>query len=500
MLELINQEKLKKEDVSDKIEELKIKLLSMGNVIKNNHMPVIISFDGWSASGKGRIISKLIKNFDPRFFHVESVRTPNEQEKRKPWLCRFWTKIPAAGEFLIMDRSWYRDTVNAYMFGEISKSEMKKRLNEINTFERQLTDDGCIIIKFFMHISEKEQDKRIGKLEKSDVTNWRVDKHDKINMSKYDEFFRRYDHMLEVTNTDNAPWYVIGADNKYTADIEVFKRIYEIITGTADSLAKKEKYIMPVQFPTVKPEFPEFKISDYQRLCDIDMDKSLTEEEYQCKLKKYQERLFILQNRCYQKKIPVIIGFEGWDAAGKGGSIKRLAAALDPRGYEVKPIAAPEPHELARHYLYRFWTRLENDGHFTIFDRTWYGRVMVESIEKFTPEKRVKQAYREINEFENYLVENGAVVIKFWINITNDEQLKRFNLRMDTPEKRWKITDEDWRNRSKWNEYEFAVNKMFELTSTENCPWTVIEGNDKKYARIKVLETVCRRLEKILDE
>lgn len=191
---------------------------------------------------------------------------------------------------------------------------------------------------------------------------------------------------------------------------------------------------------------------------------------------------------------------ESWDAAGKGGNIKRIAAALDPRGYEVHPIAAPEPSELARHYLWRFWTRLEKNGHFTIFDRTWYGRVMVEPIEKLTPEERVNMAYREINEFESQLHDWGAEIIKFWVNVDKDEQLRRFNERENTPEKRWKITDEDWRNREKWDTYEKYVDRMITLTSTDIAPWTILEGNDKKYARIKALKTIVKRLEKRLEK
>ena len=171
-----------------------------------------------------------------------------------------------------------------------------------------------------------------------------------------------------------------------------------------------------------------------------------------------------------------------------------MGSALDPRGFEAVPVAAPDAREKNRHYLWRFWTRLPKDGHITIFDRTWYGRVMVERLEKFTPEERCAMAYREINEFEKELTDSGMIVLKFWIQIDKDEQLKRFNDRMNTPEKRWKITDEDWRNREKWDLYEAAVDEMIQKTSTKNAPWIIVEGNDKKYARLKVLETLTARL------
>lgn len=239
-----------------------------------------------------------------------------------------------------------------------------------------------------------------------------------------------------------------------------------------------------------------FPLKAMPKLSELSLDKSLTEEEYKEQLKACQKRLQELHNELYRKKIPVIIAYEGWDAAGKGGNIKRIAAALDPRGYEVHPIASPEPHEKARHYLWRFWNRLPKDGHIAIFDRTWYGRVMVERLEGFCSENDWQRAYNEINEFEKELSDWGAVVIKFWVQIDKDTQLERFTLRQNTPEKQWKITDEDWRNREKWDLYEEAVDEMLQKTSTSFAPWYVLESNDKRYARIKALKTVIKEIEK----
>ena len=500
MLEQIEQYKIKKEDAAEELENLKKEITMLENTLKASKIPAIISFDGWSAAGKGSLIAKLIKNLDPRFFHVESIGAPSVSEIRKPWLWRYWVKIPPKGEFLILDRSWYRDTVNAYMYGEINKDEMKMRLDDINTFERQLADDGYLIIKFFVHIGENEQKERIKKLNESDITKWRIDKHDLKNLNEYEKFYKLYNKMLEKTNTKSASWHIIPANEKTTAELFMLKTVTSSIKNAVVSKENGKRFYEKPQFPIAEYIPEKFELLSAKKLNEIDMNKSISDEEYDKKLEKYQNRLFELQNLCYQKKIPVIICYEGWDAAGKGGNIKRVAAALDPRGYEVKPIAAPEQYELARHYLYRFWTRLENDGHFTIFDRTWYGRVMVESIEKLAPENRVEMAYNEINEFEKMLTDWGAVVIKFWINITNDEQLKRFKLRQETREKQWKITDEDWRNREKWDDYEKAVNKMLSLTSTEKCPWTVIEGTDKKYARIIALKTIVKRVSKKLED
>ena len=306
--------------------------------------------------------------------------------------------------------------------------------------------------------------------------------------------------MITKTNTPSGVWNIIGGDVKTGAKLEMIKALVLAVEGKLEAKASGSTFVPKNQFPfaDVKPQ--EFKMANVQKVSEAALDKTLTDEEYEKQLEKCQDKLFKLQNLCYQKKIPVIICYEGWDAAGKGGNIRRVANALDPRGYEVEPLAAPDKYELARHYLYRFWIRLENDGHFTIFDRTWYGRVMVEPIENITPPDRVEQAYQEINEFEKLLIQWGAVVIKFWINIDKEEQLKRFTLRQNTPEKQWKITDEDWRNREKWDIYEKYIDTMIEKTSTKAAPWTIIEGNDKKYARIKAMKTIIEKIEEKMEK
>ncbi len=498
MLELVKQRKITDEESAEVEKELtamREEMIELANAVKMAKLPVIITIDGWSAAGKGSQIKHLIKYMDPRFFDVESIRTPTPEEKRMPWLHRFWKRLPKKGEFLILDGSWYRDTAKALVSGEIDKDTYKQRIGDINVFERQLTDDGCLLIKLFLHITGGEQKKRMDKLAANPYTAWRVDGQDFADNKAYDKFYKRYDKTLERTNTAYAPWHIIPANSRTASRLEILRVVTGSVKAALDAKAKGEPFTETAEFPVndVRPE--KFKLVKTKKLAEIDMDKSLTDKEYGEKLKKYQDRLFELQNICYQRKIPVVIAYEGWDAGGKGGNIKRVAAALDPRGYEVKPIAAPEPSELARHYLWRFWNRLEKDGHFTIFDRTWYGRVMVEVLEKLTPPERTEMAYQEINEFEHMLTEWGAVVVKFWINIDKDEQLRRFTERQNTPSKQWKITDEDWRNREKWDDYEKAVDRMIELTSTEFALWTVIEGNDKKYARIKALKTICRAIE-----
>ena len=233
----------------------------------------------------------------------------------------------------------------------------------------------------------------------------------------------------------------------------------------------------------------------------IDLSKSLTKEEYIRDLIRYQLQLRALAYQLYVQKRPLVIVYEGWDAGGKGGNIKRITEKLDPRGYEVFPIAAPQGEDKTHHYLYRFWRRLKppDEKQILIFDRSWYGRVMVERLEGFCTEDEWKRAYREINEFERQLVDFGTILAKFWIQISKEEQLRRFESRQETPYKAWKLTDEDWRNRQKWDLYEEAINDMLLKTSTLTAPWTIVEGNCKWYARIKALRTLVDLLTQELE-
>ena len=301
--------------------------------------------------------------------------------------------------------------------------------------------------------------------------------------------------MLNYTNTDYAPWNIIPSNDKRTAVLAIYKALCNSTRTALDGSGEISATIKGKQV-----EKQQFKPLKMPALNEIDLSPSLTDEEYETELEHEQKKLSKLHSKLYEQKIPVIIAFEGWDAAGKGGNIRRISAALDPRGYEAVPVAAPDKHELNRHYLWRFWNKLPKTGHIAIFDRTWYGRVMVERLENLTPESRWSMAYQEMNEFENELTDSGTIVLKFWLQIDKDEQLKRFNERQNTPEKQWKITDEDWRNREKWDKYEVAVNEMIAKTSTEFAPWHIIPANDKKYARIATLKIINKVLEEKLEK
>lgn len=483
----IKPKKMEPEIIEEKLDELREILSTKQTSLRESKRPVMVIVEGWSASGKGSLIGKIIKNLDPRFFKVSTMSVRTEEESRKPFLYRHFIRIPEAGKYTFFDGSWMDEVTSEYLHDELSTPDYKNRLVSIKHFERQLTDNGYLVVKLFLHIDENEQRQRINKLLSDKNTKWRVSPADLWQNKHYKKCQEVYDSYLSETNLPSAPWYIIDAESKKHAELQALDVLIKAIDTALMNGA--------VSVPIMQNVFP---LEDIPKLSQIPLDKTIEQEEYKKELYLCQNKLRDLHNTLYRKKIPVILAYEGWDAAGKGGNIKRITSALDPRGYEVHPIASPEPHEKARHYLWRFWNRLPKDGHIAIFDRTWYGRVMVERLEGFCSENDWQRAYNEINEFEYELASWGAVVIKFWVQIDKDVQLERFTDRQNTPSKQWKITDEDWRNREKWDLYETAIDEMLQKTNTTYAPWVILESNNKKYARIKALKTVIEMLEKKL--
>ena len=477
-----------KEELEERLKAANEKLFCQQMMIKERSLPVLVLFEGWGTAGKGSVLGKVIRNIDPRFFKVAAMDVPTQEEQRKPFLYRYFVKIPEAGKFMFLDSGWMDEVIKGKLYDGMTDAEYAMRVESIKRFERQLTDNGYLVMKFFLHISRKEQKKRIESLLESKDTRWRVGKHDQWQNTHYGKCEDAFDSYLKETNMPSAPWYIIDARSRKWAETQVLEMLTQ---GIEIALGNRAMAV-----PLLQNVFP---LTQMPQLSQIALDGTIEAEEYKAELKHLQQRLGELHNRLYRKKVPVVIAYEGWDAAGKGGNIRRITGALDPRGYEVHPIASPEPHEKSRHYLWRFWTRLPKTGHIAIFDRTWYGRVMVERLEGFCSENDWMRAYNEINEFEKELHDWGAVIIKFWVQIDKDTQLARFNDRQNTPEKQWKITDEDWRNREKWDQYETAVNEMIAKTSTVYAPWHILESVDKRYARIKALKIVIGELEKILD-
>ena len=477
--------------VMDEAEE---KLGLLQRECKDAGIPVILVFEGMGAAGKGVQINRLIQALDPRGFDVYACDRPTEDEQMRPFLWRYWTKTPAKGRIAVFDRSWYRSVQVDRFDGLTPEDKLGDAYQDILSFEKQLCDDGTVIMKFFLYIDKDEQKKRFKKLEGSKETSWRVTDEDWNRNKDFGRYLKMNEEMLEKTDTDYAPWVIIEAVDKDYAALKIASTVMDRLEYELEHSRPEEEKTAQGQEAKIRERFKNGVLSG------IDLSKSLTEEEYKTRLKKLQKRLAELHSELYRLRIPVVIGFEGWDAGGKGGAIKRLTSNLDPRGYRVNPTAAPNDIEKVHHYLWRFWNSVPKAGHIAIFDRTWYGRVMVERIEGFCSEAQWRRAYQEINEMESHMANAGAVVLKFWLHIDKDEQERRFRERQANPAKQWKITDEDWRNREKWDQYEEAVNEMLIRTSTTYAPWIVVEGNDKRYARVKVLQTVVDALEKKIKE
>ena len=495
MLEKIDlSKKVDKKTYRRVMDEAEEKLGLLQRECKDAGIPVILVFEGMGAAGKGVQINRLIQALDPRGFDVYACDRPTEDEQMRPFLWRYWTKTPAKGRIAVFDRSWYRSVQVDRFDGLTREDKLGDAYQDILSFEKQLCDDGTGIMKFFLYIDKDEQKKRFKKLEGSKETSWRVTEEDWNRNKDFDRYLKMNEEMLEKTDTDYAPWVIIEAVDKDYAALKIVSTVMDRLEYELEHRRPEDEKTAQRQESKTRERFKNGVLSG------IDLSKSLTEEEYKTRLKKLQKRLAELHSELYRLRIPVVIGFEGWDAGGKGGAIKRLTSNLDPRGYRVNPTAAPNDIEKVHHYLWRFWNSVPKAGHIAIFDRTWYGRVMVERIEGFCSEAEWRRAYQEINEMESHMANAGAVVLKFWLHIDKDEQERRFRERQANPAKQWKITDEDWRNREKWDQYEEAVNEMLIRTSTTYAPWIVVEGNDKRYARVKVLQTVVDALEKKVKE
>lgn len=492
--------KMGRDAYREEMEKQRVKLGELQRRCKDLEIPVMIAFEGYGASGKGLQISKLIQALDPRGFQVYAVKSETEEEKMHPFLWRFWTKLPEKGRIAIYDTSWYRRVLIDRFDKKIKKSQLSDAYESIRSFESQLTEDGMVMIKIFLAIDKKEQKKRFEKLLASKDTAWRVSKGDRKRNKEFAKYEAMNDEMLSRTDSGNAPWYIVEAVDRRFATV----KIYSIVTERLEKQIEKEEIKRRSRGEKGREETKSESGSSFEMeqtdavLAGADLSLSLTKEEYEKRRKYLQKKIRQLHGELYRRRIPVVLAFEGWDAGGKGGAIKRLTAKMDPRGYVVYPTASPNAVERQYHYLWRFWRSMPKAGHIAVFDRTWYGRVMVERVEGFCTETEWRRAYKEINDMERDLVREGTLILKFWMQIDKEEQKKRFQERQDDPKKRWKITEEDWRNREKWEQYEGAVNEMLIRTSTAEAPWTVVEGNCKYYARIKVMETVVKAIEEQL--
>lgn len=455
---------------------------------KNKAFPVIIVLAGFDGAGKGETVNLLNTWMDPRHVDTFALSRPETGELERPAMWGFWKDLPPKGKTGIFIDAWYMPTILDRAYGRISNSELDQFMDRICRFEKMLTDEGALVVKFWLHLSRDRQRKRFKKLEANKDTRWRVSETDWDHYEHYEKIRRAAEHALRQSSTPAAPWTVVeGGDAAY--------RSLTVGQILLQNLQRRLQAEPPCPSAVVlPPSLPA--IDQLHILTSLDLSRSLSKSVYGKQLEQYQGQLNLLSRHPKFQKLSVVVVFEGNDAAGKGGSIRRITGALDARQYRVHQIGAPTEEESAQPYLWRFWRQLPRNGQFAIFDRSWYGRVLVERVEGFCTEADWMRAYSEINDFEEQLARHGTLVIKFWLAISKEEQLSRFEQRQEVDFKRFKITDEDWRNRDKWELYERATCDMIDRTSSETAPWTLIEANDKRFARVKILQTLCTRLEK----
>ena len=453
--------------------------------------PVIIMLNGFDGAGRSETMNLLSSWLDPRLIQIHTRTSAfadeDDDNRGRPWLWRYWRALPPKGRIGLMYGSWYSDILFGQVNGHLDSETAAHRVSEVLRLERQLVAEGALIIKLWLHLSREKQKKRLKALEHDPATRWRVRAQDWRHYKQYADIRRHAEHILRHTSTGEAPWVIVEGEDDNYRHLTIGHVILQALRARLDAA--------PLTHPRAEapPLLPP--LDGLQLLDTLQLDQPMGKADYQRELEHWQARLNRLTRHPDFARRALVAVFEGNDAAGKGGAIRRIATALDARAYRIVPIATPSEDERAMPWLWRFWRQVPSHGNITIFDRSWYGRVLVERVEGFAREHEWLRAYGEINDFEHQLADAGVMVVKFWLAISHDEQLARFQAREQTGFKRFKITEDDWRNRDKWDQYVDAVCDMVDRTSNSRAPWTLVEANDKRFARVKVLRTVNDALE-----
>jgi polyphosphate:AMP phosphotransferase len=489
---------ISKKDYRQREPELRSALLdAQYALLARGKSPVLVLVNGVDGAGKGETVNLFNEWMDPRHIRTEALGPASDEERHRPEMWRFWQVMPAKGRIGIMFGSWYSDPILAHVMGDEKSARFARRLEQIRRFERMLVAEGTVLVKLWFHLSKTAARDRFRILERDRKNAWRVTKEDWERFKHYDEFITVSEKALRGTSTAEAPWLVIeGSDPAYRS-LTAGQHLLEALQAAASGSVK------PAARGSVKPAAhavaaPPAAIDGKTLLASFDYTRSLSRKKYESELESLHARLANLSRDPRLAKRSLVVVFEGMDAAGKGSTIRRVTQALDARHYRVVPVAAPSEEERAQPYLWRFWRHVPRRGQATLFDRSWYGRVLVERVEQFCSDADWMRGYDEINGFEEQLAQAGSIVVKFWMAITLEEQLRRFEERKATPHKNFKITEDDWRNRKKWPLYERAAGDMIDRTSTDVAPWHVVASDDKLFSRIDVLRHLCERIERAL--
>ena len=479
----LNQ-KLSKSQYKQEEQHFRSELLKIQRELRKENIATLIIVAGMEGSGKGHVVDNLNKWFDNRGIETHAFWDETDEETQRPEYWRFWKRLPARSKMAIMFGGWYWGPIYQYAEGVINDNALVEKAQRIKAFENMLAEDGLVIVKLWFHLPKKVFKKHIVHRSAANM-HVATSLHSESVSKHFKKFTVSAEKMIRYTNTAELPWHLIEASDANYRDASVGRAL---LSSLQQHLHERRVYDRRSLEPGPNIENTE------QLLDQVDLTLQLAQEEHKKQLKAYQAKLNELAWRAYGAKRSAVIVFEGWDAAGKGGAIRRLTNAMDARLYRSISVAAPTDEELAHHYLWRFWRQLPRAGYMTLYDRSWYGRVLVERVEGLAMAHEWQRAYQEINGFEEQLIESGVTVIKFWMHISPEEQLKRFEQRKATPWKQHKLTEEDWRNRDKWQAYTQAVNDMVLHTSIDKAPWHIVAANDKYLARVNVIKTVCERL------
>ena len=471
------------------IPDLRVGLINAQYDLQQADFAVVILLSGNDRIGCDALLHNLHDLMDGRYMRTNALGRPTTEELERPRFWRYWRALPRRGQIGVFLGGWPLNAIHEHVSGRLKNAALERRLENIRRFEQALVDDGVLLLKFWLHLPKRVFKKRLKAAKKNPREAWRIEAEDWRAYEVYDDAIEVAERVVRQTDTGDAPWRLVeSADARYR-DATVAQAILAALSQRLKGHAVTPDLPPPAIFPVEAPS---------TILDTVDLSKSLSRDDYRRQRAKYQSKLSRLSDQAAQQGVSSVLVFEGWDAAGKGGVIRRLTAAMNPERYNVFPVSAPTPEELAHPYLWRFWRRLPRAGHVTIFDRSWYGRVLVERVEALASEAEWRRAYSEINDFEEQLSDRGVILLKFWLHIDPEEQLRRFRDREATPYKKYKITQEDYRNREQWPLYEQAAHDMILHTSTDYAPWRLIPSNNKRWARIEALKTYCQQLDERL--
>jgi len=488
--------RISKKEFEARLSPIRQELVQLQVALKNAPFKVLLITAGVSGAGRGETINTLMGWLDPRGVETFAFREPSDEERERPLMWRYWRSLPPRGRLGIYASSWYTETLREEAGGRKALAQLDHELRRIRHFEKLLSDNDTLVIKVWFHLTKSEQRARFRALLADPDTAWRVSEQQRHAHRIYDRLARTAEYIIGETDRPGARWHRIDAADNRSRHLALADTLIRAFRTHVAHLSRTSARANTTQAKALVPLRPAGR----KRLLALPLDQEMSEEQYEKKREKWLGRLNRAVRRAAEARRSIVFAFEGSDAAGKGGAIRRLTSAIDARDYRVYPVGKPTDEEQAHHYLWRFWRHIPRDGLVAIFDRSWYGRVLVERVEGFCRPDEWRRAYSELNEFEEQLVDHGTIVVKFWLQISKDEQLRRFRARELTPYKRHKINNEDWRNRRKWDAYEVAVGDMLALTDTPHAPWHLIPANNKRYARLDIIRHACRHISAALEK